>query len=214
MEMEMHTVANHILPPTPLLDSASRCIARTLEHGAPYSYAYSCKIFCAAIAIYLFQQLVRKILPRFNFNVVPQFPPYKGPFTVASVELEIPVSSLPVSRRPTSAENVSTVLFRVFYPTAHSPTQTSTGPGGTPADASAPWMPSWFRQRAAAATRAARPYPASKPVYWLPEPHQREYLSGYARFLGAPPGLAKFISYASPPEPNTNDPLPPPRPRE
>lgn len=28
----------------------------------------------------------------------------------------------------------------------------------------------------------------------LPEPHQREYLSGYARFLGAGSGLAEVIS--------------------
>ncbi|TGZ83463.1 hypothetical protein EX30DRAFT_368825 [Ascodesmis nigricans] len=35
----------------------------------------------------------------------------------------------------------------------------------------------------------------TKPVYWLPEPYQREYLSGYARFLGVGSGLAELVSY-------------------
>ena len=164
MEMEVQTVANHILPPTTLLDSAIRWIVRTLEHHHPYSYSYahSCKIiFCAAISIYLFQLLiVRTVLSRFSFNLVPRFPPYKGPYTVASLELEIPVSSLPVSRRPGSAENVSTVLFRVFYPTAHrAGAGAGVGADGTAADANARCSPLRFGQRAATATRAAGPCP-------------------------------------------------------
>lgn len=47
-----------------------------------------------------------------------------------------------------------------------------------------------FRVFYPAAASAAPP----RPVYWLPEPHQRAYLSGYARFLGAGAALAELLS--------------------
>jgi len=133
-----------------------------------------------------------------RLNVFPQFPAYKGPYTVASFELEIPVSSLPTAQKPPkSAESISTVQFRVFYPTgqhftpADPKNTTATPPSGEAAGAEAKgWTSGWFRQR----HPCSRP---SKSVYWLPEPHQREYLSGYARFLGAGSGLAELISYVN-----------------
>jgi hypothetical protein len=140
--------------------------------------------------------------------VVPQFPAYKGPYTVASFELEIPVSSLPTSQKPpNSAEPISTVQFRVFYPTAQKfkPADAESGPPAPLSGATSEgdstdtekttvktgWTSGWFRHRAAANGSSKE---QSKPVYWLPEPHQREYLSGYARFLGAGSGLAELIS--------------------
>ncbi|KAA8893872.1 platelet-activating factor acetylhydrolase, isoform II-domain-containing protein [Sphaerosporella brunnea] len=137
--------------------------------------------------------------------VVPQFPAYNGPYTVASFDLEIPVTSLPTSQKPpNSAEAISTVQFRVFYPTAHKfePADTERASSAPPSDAESEgvssdaektgWTSGWFRHRA---TLDDRQKEQSKPVYWLPEPHQREYLSGYARFLGAGSGLAELISY-------------------
>ncbi|KAI5810559.1 platelet-activating factor acetylhydrolase, isoform II-domain-containing protein [Pyronema omphalodes] len=158
-----------------------------------------------------------------RLKVVPQFPSYKGPYTVASFELEIPVSSLPTSQKPpASAENVSTVQFRVFYPTGqkYKPADAENAPPNPPSgdtteangavdgvtnvtlengsngagvvDSSqkpatnGSWMPGWFSRGSSTATKS---------VYWLPEPHQREYLSGYVRFLGAGSGLAEIISY-------------------
>ncbi|KAF8544336.1 platelet-activating factor acetylhydrolase, isoform II-domain-containing protein [Trichophaea hybrida] len=132
-----------------------------------------------------------------RLNVIPQFPAYKGPYTVASFELEIPVSSLPATQKPPkSAESISTVQFRIFYPTGQHFTPadprnatTATPPSGDAAGAEAKgWTSGWFRQRHPCS-------PPSKSVYWLPEPHQREYLGGYARFLGAGSGLAELISY-------------------
>jgi len=141
-----------------------------------------------------------------RLNVVPQFPAYKGPYTVASFELEIPVASLPASQRPPDdAESISTVQFRVFYPTAQKfnpqtpdSTQAARGSAKAPKNAAdgdktkAGWTHGWFHRHGH--HEAQQP---SKSVYWLPEPHQREYLSGYARFMGAGSGLAELISYAS-----------------
>jgi platelet-activating factor acetylhydrolase len=138
-----------------------------------------------------------------RLNVVPQFPSYKGPYTVASLELEIPVASLPASQRsPNYAESISTVQFRVFYPTAQKfnpqtpestpATRDSEGPKSA-ADGDktkAGWTHGWFHRHGHHESQQP-----SKSVYWLPEPHQREYLSGYARFMGAGSGLAELISY-------------------
>ncbi|PHH88417.1 hypothetical protein CDD83_7545 [Cordyceps sp. RAO-2017] len=49
---------------------------------------------------------------------VPAFPEYTGPFKVGSVDVEIPVAQLdaPSPAPPSAAADVSTVLFRIFYP--------------------------------------------------------------------------------------------------
>ena len=135
-----------------------------------------------------------------RFNVVPQFPSYKGPYTVASFELEIPVSSLPASQRPPNcAESISTVQFRVFYPTAQKFNPQTPESARAAKETESPknarngdkekagWTHGWFGHH-----ESQQP---SRSVYWLPEPHQREYLSGYARFMGAGSGLAELISY-------------------
>lgn len=54
----------------------------------------------------------------FLSRLVPRFPPYPGPHTVSSFELEIPIASLPPSPQPAHAATIKTVQFRVFYPTA------------------------------------------------------------------------------------------------
>ena len=122
--------------------------------------------------------------------VLPQFPAYKGPYSVGSFELEIPVSALPSAPSPpVSAAAVSTVQFRVFYPTAASfkptPEPDASDLKEEEDRPSTSWAARWF----------GRGSPPSRPVYWVPEPHQREYLSGYVRFMGAGSGLAELISY-------------------
>jgi platelet-activating factor acetylhydrolase len=107
-----------------------------------------------------------------RLNPVPQFPPYSGPYAVGSFEIEIPVASLSHVAGPN--DKIKTVQFRVFYPTDKENSDTSAGAHCR-----------WFGKQA-----------ESKPVRWLPEPFQREYLSGYARFLGASSGFAEIISYA------------------
>jgi platelet-activating factor acetylhydrolase len=146
-----------------------------------------------------------------RFNPVPQFPAYKGPYNVGSFDVEIPVSSLSdaSTRTPGPAEGISTVQFRVFYPTSRKDQEAAPiAPTGaaeneneeiekeaTEGKGMAGWASSWFKRHAPQAATPAQMVKPTKPVYWLPEPHQREYLSGYARFLGAGSGLAELISY-------------------
>ncbi|RPB04416.1 hypothetical protein L873DRAFT_1758903 [Choiromyces venosus 120613-1] len=104
-----------------------------------------------------------------RLNIIPQFPTYPGPYDVGSFELEIPASSLePASKASPPDANVETVQFRFFYPAEKSDSANTTG---------------WFGNT------------AKKPIRWLPEPYQREYLSGYARFLGVSSGFAEIVSY-------------------
>lgn len=106
-----------------------------------------------------------------RLNIIPQFPAYPGPYDVGSFELEIPASSLePASKAPPPDTKVETVQFRVFYPAEKSDSATRTG-----------WLGNM----------------AEKPIRWLPEPYQREYLSGYARFLGVSSGFAEIVSYVN-----------------
>lgn len=113
------------------------------------------------------------LLSRLNpANLIPQFPPYPGPYAVGSFEIEIPVASL---APPGAVDSIpQTVQFRLFYPTPK--------PAGSPAGGAGWWG-------GGARTREETP-----PVRWLPEPHQREYLSAYARFLGASSGFAEIVS--------------------
>jgi platelet-activating factor acetylhydrolase len=48
-------------------------------------------------------------------NPTPSFPAYTGPFQVGSAEYEIPISELRPEDKSPKAE-ISTVQFRVFYP--------------------------------------------------------------------------------------------------
>lgn len=155
-----------------------------------------------------------------RLNPVPRFPSYKGPFNVSSIELEIPVSELlsPSQRTPESASSITTVQFRIFYPSSRKETTPASsdalhrtksgqaeaendelertvsrdGPKAKDYQDAQPdpnkprWGSGWWKGHPQEKER--------KPVYWLPEPHQREYLSGYARFLGAGSGLAELIS--------------------
>lgn len=90
-----------------------------------------------------------------RLNPTPYFPPYSGPYKVGTVDYEISTSDLD-SPAPGLNDSISTVSFRIFYPTEHS----------------------------------SKP---EKPVYWLPGP-QREWLSAYARFLGAGNLFAEIFS--------------------
>lgn len=143
------------------------------------------------------------ILSRLNpANVIPRFPAYTGPYAVGSFELEIPVTSLG------SVDGVAeTVQFRVFYPTRK--------------PAEAPACGWWSRcdkkhkqkqeekeekhkqkqgekedkeEKEEKLKEEENASSTSKPVRWLPEPYQREYLSAYARFLGASSGFAEIVS--------------------
>lgn len=117
------------------------------------------------------------LLSRLNpVNLIPRFPPYPGPYAVGSFEVEIPVASL---APPGAVEGIpETVQFRVFYPTQK--------PAGGPAAGG------WWG--GGARTQEEKNPTPSTPVRWLPEPHQREYLSAYARFLGASSGFAEIVS--------------------
>lgn len=110
-------------------------------------------------------------------NLIPRFPSYPGPYAVGSFEVEIPVASL---APPGAVDSIpETVQFRVFYPT-QKPVGSSAGGG-------------WWGPRTQQQQEEENP-PPSRPVRWLPEPHQREYLSAYARFLGASSGFAEIVS--------------------
>lgn len=139
-------------------------------------------------------------------NIIPRFPPYPGPYAVGSFELEIPVASL--GAMAAAAGVAETVQFRVFYPTEK--------PAEIPISAqpASSWWGSKCDKKNPATAAAVDPAQeekklseavnqttgmgtgtgGAKPVRWLPEPHQREYLSAYVRFLGASSGFAEIVS--------------------
>lgn len=52
-----------------------------------------------------------------RFSPVPTFPAYTGPYTVGTVDVEIPISELnSPSPAPDTAANIHTIQFRIFYP--------------------------------------------------------------------------------------------------
>jgi platelet-activating factor acetylhydrolase len=52
-----------------------------------------------------------------RLSPIPAFPEYTGPYKVGTVDVEIPVSELESpSSAPSSAADVHTVQFRIFYP--------------------------------------------------------------------------------------------------
>ncbi|KAI9788834.1 MAG: hypothetical protein M1833_002800 [Piccolia ochrophora] len=50
-----------------------------------------------------------------KWSPVPSFPPHKGPYTVGTVDVELPVADLP-SPTPAPDPSITTVHFRLFYP--------------------------------------------------------------------------------------------------
>jgi len=54
-----------------------------------------------------------------NLNPLPNFPAYTGPYTVGSVDVEIPVSELGPALKPSASDpQINTIAFRIFYPCA------------------------------------------------------------------------------------------------
>src|SRR4051812_45892842 len=61
---------------------------------------------------------------------VPTLPEYPGPLAVGSTEYEIPVSEIP-SPSPVPDPTISSIKFRIFYPTSSSASSKQT----------IPWLP-------------------------------------------------------------------------
>ncbi|TLS26339.1 hypothetical protein PpBr36_04563 [Pyricularia pennisetigena] len=54
-----------------------------------------------------------------RLNPIPGFPGYSGPHKVGTVDVEIPISELPAPCPvPDGAQDIHTILFRIFYPTS------------------------------------------------------------------------------------------------
>lgn len=52
-----------------------------------------------------------------RLSPIPGFPGYSGPYKVGTVDVEIPISDLPAPCPvPDGAQNIHTILFRIFYP--------------------------------------------------------------------------------------------------
>ena len=83
--------------------------------------------------------------------LIPSFPAYTGPHPVGTLDVEIPISSLPSpSARPEGADHIHTVQFRVFYP-APPGTGSESKKGGKRAT----WLPAPQREHIAGYTRFA-----------------------------------------------------------
>lgn len=120
------------------------------------------------------------------FRNLLSFPKLPGPFRVGTIELEIPVSSLLDTVEAGEGLRVNfegkdniihTILFRVYYPTTGENPDNGTGTttGTHKGDEKQGWSEyfySFFRRG------------NENPVYWVPEPHQRDYVKGYLRFGG------------------------------
>ncbi|KAI9718859.1 MAG: hypothetical protein M1828_006548 [Chrysothrix sp. TS-e1954] len=106
-----------------------------------------------------------------RLSPIPCFPSYTGPYTVGTVDVEIPVTNLneqsvgnsnstqPYEPLTSPDSSLTTIAYRLYYPCS---------------------------------SPAAKP--SSKPAYWISNP-QHETLAGYARFLGASASLSQFFSY-------------------
>ncbi|KAL7274031.1 hypothetical protein RUND412_003091 [Rhizina undulata] len=128
-----------------------------------------------------------------KLNPIPQFPDYPGPYTVGSFEVEISVSSLQTADSQKAPDgSVKTVQYRIFYPAAKSSDVPENDVSENNKRSSA-W-PGWLGYGYGNGG-GEKKIDTSRPVRWLPEPHQREYLSAYARFLGASSGFAEIVSH-------------------
>ena len=58
--------------------------------------------------------LTMKLVPSF-LSPVPSFPNYTGPYSVGTLDVEIPTTELP-SPAPAPVPTITTISFRVFYP--------------------------------------------------------------------------------------------------
>lgn len=113
-------------------------------------------------------------------RLVPSFPPYEGPHQVGTVEVEIPVSSLMDGLREDEGirvkfeqkeRTIHTILFRIYYPaTGAHPHENVEGK---------PHEKGWGDYLHGLIGCGKR-----KPVYWVPEPYQNEFLKAYLRFGG------------------------------
>ena len=65
-----------------------------------------------------------------SLNPIPSLPDYTGPYKVGSTEIEIPVSEIP-SESPVPDSKITSIKFRVFYPTTSNATSKK----------SVPWLP-------------------------------------------------------------------------
>lgn len=78
-----------------------------------------------------------------KLSPIPAFPEYTGPYKVGTIDVEIPVSELSApSPRPSDAEDIHTVQFRMFYPAV-----------STSDEKRISWLPSPQRQHLVAYTK-------------------------------------------------------------
>ncbi|KAF8474192.1 platelet-activating factor acetylhydrolase, isoform II-domain-containing protein [Kalaharituber pfeilii] len=141
-------------------------------------------------------------MPNWFPRVVPAFPPLAGPYPVGTVEIEIPVSSLVDGvgeddgfkvKVEGKEGSIETILFRVFYPATGeyvraSDTTTTSNIDDWNHDTHDAKKFGWkqYIQNIlgwGSRTSHHRRQP-TKPVYWLPEQYQQEFLKGYLRFGG------------------------------
>jgi len=125
-------------------------------------------------------------------KLIPSFPPYEGPYQVGTVEIEIPVSALMGGLREDEGIRVKleqkettihTILFRIYYPA------TGEHPDGN--EEGKQHGRGWGGYLHGLIKCGKR-----KPVYWVPEPYQEEFLKGYLRFGGlSREWLVNWIGY-------------------
>ncbi|KAF3907556.1 hypothetical protein AA313_de0202939 [Arthrobotrys entomopaga] len=100
-----------------------------------------------------------------RFSPIPYFPPYKGPYEVGTLDIELPVSPFVdagLSPPCPSHSDIPTVQFRLFYPAALKGQAKSEG--------------------------------SQSGANWIPSP-RKEYVAAYCRFAGAGDFLANVLSY-------------------
>lgn len=117
-------------------------------------------------------------------KLIPSFPPCEGPYKVGTVDIEVPVSGLLDGlgedegvriKFEQQERTVHTILFRVFYPATGEHPGTNNEHGHGKHEGKGGWghyLHGFMRGG------------KEKPVYWVPEPYQEEYLKGYLRFGG------------------------------
>lgn len=125
-------------------------------------------------------------------KLIPSFPPYEGPYQVGTMEVEIPVSALMDGLREDEGVRVKleqkertihTILFRIYYPAT-----------GEHLDENVNGKP--HRKGWGDYLHGLIKGEKGKPVYWVPEPYQEEFLKAYLRFGGlSREWLVNWIGY-------------------